>query len=58
MAARYVASLLAPSTETGAAVLCTHCGVLVADVAAHDKFHASLRQLAPVRPKGETRGQP
>jgi hypothetical protein len=56
-AARYAASLLAPSTETGSAVLCTHCGALVADTAVHDKFHAALRQAASVKPKGETRGK-
>ena len=55
---RYAASVLAPSTETGAAVLCTACGALVADQVVHDKFHASLRQAAPGKPKGETRGKP
>jgi hypothetical protein len=54
-AARYAASLLAPATESGSAVLCSACGVLVADTKMHDKFHAVLRSLAPARPKGETR---
>lgn len=56
MKGRYTTSTLAPSTETEAAVICTGCGALVADVAAHDKFHAQIaRRLAP-RLKGETRG--
>jgi len=54
---RYAASALAPSTEAEAAVLCTDCGALVADTAAHDRFHDALRQLAPARPRGETRGK-
>jgi hypothetical protein len=54
---RYAASALAPSTEAEAAVLCSDCGVLVADTAAHDKFHGLLRELAPARPRGETRGK-
>ena len=54
---RYAATTLAAS-EAEAAVLCIHCGALVADTAAHDKFHAALAQLAPARsPKGETRGK-
>jgi len=57
MAGRYAASTLAPSTETGAAVLCADCGALVADTGQHDKFHALLRQLTPAKPKGETRGK-
>lgn len=55
MPGRYTASGLAPATETEAAVICDRCGALVADTKAHDRFHDSLRQLAPARPKGETR---
>ena len=51
---RYAASVLAPSTESGSAVLCVQCGVLVADTAAHDRFHV---RLAAAKPKGETRDQ-
>ncbi len=56
--ARYLASTLAPSTETEAAAVCADCGALVADTAAHDRFHGLLASLAPARqPKGETRGK-
>jgi len=48
-AGRYVASTLAPSTETGQAVVCTVCGTLVADTAAHDRFHGELPRR-PARP--------
>ncbi len=56
--ARYAASVLAPSTESGSAVLCVQCGVLVADTAAHDRFHVrmSARSRRP-EPGGETRDQ-
>ena len=52
------ASVLAPSTESGSAVLCVQCGVLVADTAAHDRFHVrmSARSRRP-EPGGETRDQ-
>jgi hypothetical protein len=53
----YVPSALAPSTETGSAVLCSQCGVLVADQAAHDGFHALLRQLVPAKLKAGTRAK-
>ena len=55
-AGRYAASMLA-ATETEAAAVCGDCGALVVGTAVHDKFHDLLRQLAPVRPKGETRGR-
>jgi hypothetical protein len=46
---RYAATALAPATETGAAVLCTDCGALVADTAAHDKWHGQQARK-PARP--------
>jgi hypothetical protein len=53
--ARYAPAELASADPV---VVCSDCGVMVADTAAHDKFHGLLRQLAPARAlKGETRGQ-
>jgi hypothetical protein len=39
----YVPSMLA-ATETEAAAVCADCGALVADTAAHDKFHDAVRK--------------
>ncbi len=52
---RYVPTGLA-ATEAERAVLCAHCGVLVAGTAAHDRFHRRVDGLAPRAPKGGTRG--
>jgi hypothetical protein len=56
-ASRYAASPLAPCTEAETSLVCGDCGTVVADTAAHDKFHSLLRQLAPAGPRGETRGK-
>ncbi len=38
-AGRYAATTLGGATESERAVLCADCGALVADTAAHDRFH-------------------
>ena len=48
-AGRYITSPLAPSTEAETAVVCTVCGALVVDTAAHDRFHGQLPRR-PARP--------
>ena len=49
MAGRYAATTLA-ATEHEQAVVCTDCGALVADTAAHDRFHDQPPRR-PARPE-------